>query len=152
MPAVGAVFLIPNSAVTQAHSEALEDKGNLIRALVDRGGVTKVVTGAYYAVGDSIRFQAEWVEVDRLRSLATIQPATEALEETEQTPRPERGSRALGRAAVAASLGESDRAVDYLREANSKGMPIHAIHWHYASFFWALRGHPGFQEFMRPKG
>jgi DNA-binding SARP family transcriptional activator/TolB-like protein len=69
-----------------------------------------------------------------------------------QSPRTERGSRALGSAAIAASLGEKDGAVEYLRRANSTGMPTWFFHWGYAAFFRTLRGHGGFEEFMRPKG
>jgi hypothetical protein len=76
----------------------------------------------------------------------------EVLERMEPRPRAMRGNHALGRAAIAASLGEKGRAVEYLRESNSAGMPIWTFHWEHAAFFRALRGHPGFEELMRPKG
>jgi hypothetical protein len=71
---------------------------------------------------------------------------------TRPTPRREEGSRAVGLAAIAAALGESDRAVEYLREAHARSIPLWAFHWRYSAFFYRLRGHPGFEELMRPKG
>ena len=56
--------VIPTSVAMQAVTDARAAKQDLMRTLVDLTGATKVVTGAYYAVGDSIRFQAELVEAD----------------------------------------------------------------------------------------
>lgn len=62
-------------------------------------------------------------------------------------------SRASGfrRACIAALLGDKDRAVTLLREAQRQGFwRIHELHREID--LEGLRGHPAFEEFMRPKG
>jgi tRNA A-37 threonylcarbamoyl transferase component Bud32/tetratricopeptide (TPR) repeat protein len=55
------------------------------------------------------------------------------------------------RARIAAVMGEKDRAVDLLREGHAKGLEFW-MPWHRDPDLMLLRGHPPFDEFMRPKG
>jgi tetratricopeptide (TPR) repeat protein len=62
-----------------------------------------------------------------------------------------KGSNTYQRAVIAAHLGELDRAVQLLRQAHSQGVWFEPW-FHSNQAFEPLRGHPGFEEFMRPKG
>ena len=59
--------------------------------------------------------------------------------------------RSFWRAAIAAHLGEKDRAVDLLSEAFSQGMPYY-IYLHSHPAFEPLWDYPPFQELIEPKG
>jgi DNA-binding SARP family transcriptional activator/TolB-like protein len=89
-----------------------------------------------------------WARKDTAAALR----AEESLSRMRPTPRREEGPRAVGLAAIAAAQGKNDRAVEYLREAHARSIPVWAFHWRFAAFFYRLRGHPGFEELMRPKG
>ncbi|MFC1661870.1 BTAD domain-containing putative transcriptional regulator [Gemmatimonadota bacterium] len=52
---------------------------------------------------------------------------------------------------IAAELGDRERAVALLRGAISRGVHWQA-HWHAFPSFQSLRGHPAFEELIRPKG
>jgi tetratricopeptide (TPR) repeat protein len=59
--------------------------------------------------------------------------------------------RRVWRAAIAANLGEKDRAVDLLAEAFSQGM-TYGLVFHSIVFFEPLWDYPPFQELIEPKG
>jgi tRNA A-37 threonylcarbamoyl transferase component Bud32/tetratricopeptide (TPR) repeat protein len=61
------------------------------------------------------------------------------------------GQNTYWRAVIAAALGESDQAVQLLRDAFLEGVTIHD-NVHREPAFESLRDYPAFQEFMRPKG
>jgi DNA-binding SARP family transcriptional activator/tetratricopeptide (TPR) repeat protein len=61
------------------------------------------------------------------------------------------GSHAYTAAAIAAQLGEPDRAVALLRQAQTQGMRM-APHIHADPDLAPLREHPAFREWLRPKG
>jgi len=59
--------------------------------------------------------------------------------------------RSAWRAAIAAHLGEKERAVDLLAEAFSRGMPYDDT-WHSDLRLEPLWDYPPFQELIKPKG
>ena len=102
--------------------------------------------------------QADWechantgVIAATLGDTAGARRATEALARMTPTPRVDQGPPAWGLCIIAAAQGEYDRAVENLRDAHAKGLGLNWAHWSLA-LFPKLQRHPGFQEFMRPKG
>ncbi len=78
----------------------------------------------------------------------------EALRISEELRRVERpsvlGGATVARAEIAAQLGDEGRAVQLLREALAEGFPLNQLHSELR--FEPLRGHPPFEELIKPKG
>jgi tetratricopeptide (TPR) repeat protein len=55
------------------------------------------------------------------------------------------------RASIAAQMGELDRAARLLQQSHDEGRRLGIWLWHDVDL-QPLRGHPGFEEFIRPKG
>lgn len=55
------------------------------------------------------------------------------------------------RAFIAAFSGRLDDAVGLLRQAMDEGVPMSAS-FHISLYYEPLRGHPGFEQLVRPKG
>ena len=69
--------VVPTQVVAAAMAKAKEQPGEALVSQVAREtGATKLVTGAYYAAGDSLRFQAELIDPGAGKSLAAVQPVT----------------------------------------------------------------------------
>ena len=79
---------------------------------------------------------------------------SEAMRISEELRRVERpsgpGGNTVGRAGIAAHIGEKERAFELLREALAEGYSLEGLH---ADFrLEPLRGYPPFEELMKPKG
>ena len=59
------------------------------------------------------------------------------------------GRHTFWRAAIMGALGERDLAVELLRQAHREGQRMDD--WHFTIALDALRGHPAFQELIRPQ-
>jgi tetratricopeptide (TPR) repeat protein len=87
---------------------------------------------------------------------ATARDSTQASADLEWLEHPQgpyaRSIYTFWRAVINGAWGRSNDAVDLLRQAYSEGLDLPSyLPWH-SSFFDPLRDHPGFLEFMRPKG
>lgn len=63
----------------------------------------------------------------------------------------DRGRTTYGRARLRSHLGDLDRAVELLRQAHAQGMAI-GYDMHFDHDLRPLRGHPRYEELIRPKG
>ena len=69
--------VVPTQVVAAAVAKPGQQPGEALATRVAREtGATKLVAGAYYAAGDSIRFQAELIDAAGSKSLATLEPVT----------------------------------------------------------------------------
>jgi tetratricopeptide (TPR) repeat protein len=86
---------------------------------------------------------------------ATTGDSTQVMEDLEWLEHPQdpyqRGLNTFWRAVISGALGRLDGAVDLLWQAYDEGWGYSAL-FSYVSWFAPLRDHPGFQEFVRPKG
>ena len=62
-----------------------------------------------------------------------------------------RGRHTLGRAAIAAGLGQRQQAITLLQQALTEGQE-YSVGLHADLWFASLRGYPPFEELLRPKG
>jgi hypothetical protein len=62
-----------------------------------------------------------------------------------------RGRHTLGRAAIAAGLGQRQQAITLLQQALTEGQE-YSVRLHADLWFASLRGYPPFEELLRPKG
>ncbi len=68
--------VVPASIVIQVSKQAAADRGDLLARIADVTGATKVVTGAYYSTGDSIRIESEMVDAASRTSVDAIRSVT----------------------------------------------------------------------------
>jgi tetratricopeptide (TPR) repeat protein len=69
--------VVPTQVVRAAVAKAgLQADEALTTRVARETGATKLVVGAYYAAGDSIRFQAEFIDAVGSKSLAALEPVT----------------------------------------------------------------------------
>ena len=69
--------VVPTQVVAAAIAKAREQPNEAMTTHVaQETGATKLVSGAYYAAGDSLRFQAELIDAAGNKSLATVEPVT----------------------------------------------------------------------------
>jgi len=69
--------VVPTQVVAAAAAKPGQQPGEAVATRVAREtGATKLVAGAYYAAGDSIRFQAELIDAAGSKSLAALEPVT----------------------------------------------------------------------------
>ena len=59
------------------------------------------------------------------------------------------GVHTFWRAAILGALGERERAVQLLHQANREGQPLQS--WHYTDALVSLHGYPAFETLIRPQ-
>jgi TolB-like protein len=67
--------VVPSTLAMQAASEARARKEDVVHAVATATGATKLVTGAFYSMGDSLRFEAELLNTATSTSVTGIRPS-----------------------------------------------------------------------------
>ena len=114
-------------------------------ALVDRVGFDALISSP--AASLAILGMLAARRGDRDRALALI----DELATIGHSPYQHHNAPAGWRAAIAALLGERERAVEWLREHFAQGARF-TTWWHRNPNLESLRGYPPYEELMRPKG